>query len=316
MKNKYDREKARHAKRLRRVEASEASLPHNRLAVFWDCFKLRWDLLLKMGGILLLFALPFMAVMVFSKIYQVSLLSALYEGSITAEQYQGAGFYLTIITVAAEAVGLIIISIALSGFARVIKRLVFYEPIQFKTDFLLGIKENIKSYLALGTTFAFIYFFAFVMLKMTNFAGEIDMMSKVAYYIPFVLTVILFAPAFVLVFTQVSIYKNTFGGYIKNGFILYLKKPFFIILGINIIVVPIYFLLGTNMYVTLILGGCYFLVVLPIAFLVAHIYSCYVFDVYINKEQYPEIYDKGIYRKTNKNQQIIDINENNERGNE
>ncbi len=309
MKNKTERAKIRNAKRMRKLDATTLNLPHNRFQVFWDTLKIRWDIYLKIGGLLFLFAIPLFLVVIFANIYQLSLIQSYAQGTIDALQYRSASFYLTIFSTLLEAIMLLVIAIAMSGIARIIKRLIFYEPIQFRDDFFLGVKENYKPYLAITSIFAIIYFVSLTMFKLSSFAGDITLMSKVLYYIPLVLALIIFIPAFCLIYYQVGIYKNTISGYIKNGFILFIKFPWFWIIGVNIIFIPIYFLFMRNMYVILILGASYLLFILPIAIIIGHIYACYIFDIYINKDNYPSIYDKGIYRLAKSKQEIIDINE-------
>lgn len=271
-------------------------LPSNRKEVFFDILKLRFDLIIKNGVVLFLFMIPLILVTISFNISVFSLKDNLENNLIDLKMYQQSLSSIYMIYSFLQVLALLVLSIAFSGTLRIIKRVVFYESIQFKDDFLLGIKTNFKPTFLTFLIIGIIYFLC-RMLLLNIF---IDNSSKITYYInylPIVLSVFILYPILMLLLCQIPIYNNSYKVFFKNSIYFYGKSIFkTLIIAISLLVPYLIFLIN-NIYVLLIFTIIIVLIILPIEILLFFIYSCSVFDKHLNVYQFKEIYDKGIYRK-------------------
>ena len=136
---------------------ARASLPSNRWELFWDIFKGRFGKLVIINLLVLLFCLPFIAVLIFRSM-SVSAYGTLYPFS----QGFGVGygaypsmeglpenieFIVNASTLIFTPIALFIAAIGISGGAYVIRNMVWTEGIFVANDFWRGIKKNFKQML-------------------------------------------------------------------------------------------------------------------------------------------------------------------------
>jgi len=306
-KSREERDRDRLSKKsFKKPNCTEENLPHNRWGLFWDCLVVRYDIFLKVALIVFLFALPFAGCEIWHTIFMNNLRDSLTKGVIDQATYNAYCNFWNIIITLIQMVGLIIIGIGISGVSRIIKRLVFYEPIQFKSDFFISMKENIKPTLLTFLILTIAYGISIYLIRFATIGNLTDFVSTLIFFLPLVFTIMFLLPILIFTLVQIPIYKNKFSGYFKNGFYFYAKYPFVTILVTILAVAPIFLFLIQNVYFLLIYIVCYFFIVIPITMIAIHIYSTYVFDKYLNKTSYPEIYDKGIYRKKTEDSDKID----------
>ena len=82
----------------------------------------------------------------------------------------------------------------------------------------------------------------------------------------------------------------------KCGFDLFINLINLIFISLLLLIIPLFLnLLSFAIVPIIVYASCAF-VYLPFTLLFASLYSNYVFDKFLNKNDYLEIYDKGIYR--------------------
>jgi len=304
---RINRDKKRYTKALRKPECTEANLPHNRFGVFWDCLKVRYDIFLKTAGILFLFALPLIVAILFYVLNKNSLISNYNNKVIDFDTYRSSFMSNVLLFSAIQSVCFLILAIGVSGLLRIIKRLVFYESIQFKEDFLRGIKTNIKHTLLLFLLIAICYFFSFLLMELAIGSASNDFASTIIFFLPLFAFLTFLLPMFLIALAEIPIYNNSFGENLKNAMIFYVRKFYITFPCLIIFLSPIALLLIPNAYALVISFVLVMLVLLPIEFIASHIYCTYLFDLYVNKQQYPQIVDKGIYRIKKEEKNSVDL---------
>ena len=269
---------------------NEDNLPSNRKEVFFDCLKLRLFDFFKIGLLLFLFALPLLMAGLFKDTLLFSMLESINGGKISEEDFNGAytmlmlGYYLI------EIICLIIFSLGLAGSLRVIRQIAWGEAVFFIQDFFEGIKLNIKH---------FIIYFLFI--GTFNFLNHLVMIFDIQYEIikaiPFDISVFVFFPPLLYSLAETLMYTNGVTGEYKNGFILYIKTFPTTILATVVVLLPLLFELIPRFIIKYIVISIFIIALFPIVLLGEFLYFNSRLDKYINKETYPEIYDKGIHRK-------------------
>lgn len=272
-----------------KTDFTRDDLPRNRWEVFVDCLKERFLLFMSMGLTLLIFALP----LFFVTLLKDNTAGALYHAFVNAEYSQEE--YYSLLRSANSLYSLyfipcyIVLAMGTAGVMQIIRQLVWGEGVFFMQDMIEGIKSN-------GLYYALIAFLSglYVYLQNTFFPVQ-D--SDFFLVIPIIVALI-FLPPFCFMLSQIVVYKNPFLKYLTNGFLLYIKTVPTTLAFLTLFLIPA--VLGLNLlpflakYIILI---AFFLILAPMLLTGWFLYSCYVFDKFVNKELYPEIYDKGVYRK-------------------
>ena len=296
MNKRIDKEKRKQEKKSKKQDFTVLDLPHNRFQVFFDLLKTRYEIFLMISGMLFMFLIPFVVLEIVITIFSNNAYSNYINETISLLQYQTQVFQINLIFGFLEIIALFIFCVGLSGISRIIKRLVFYESIQFKEDFVLGIKNNFVQNFIVFLIFGVIYFISRLLIVYQQVNGINDFLTTILLYLPSILGFVLILPILIFVIIQNTIYSNKFNQNIKNGAFFYFKTgP--ITLGVLILLVsPFLLLLIRNIYSYLICLLVLLLIYLPLAIVIFHIYSMWVFDKFLNKYQFQQIYDKGIYR--------------------
>ena len=262
-------------------------LPQNRKEVFFDCLKMRYGIIVSLGLMCVLFALPFVICLLFRDISLSSLLADIANQEYEKEQgYQL--FYSLKITYSVVIVPcLVILGIGLSGVMYIIRQLVWYEGLFFFSDFFEGIKKNWKAYTASFFTLGVYY----VELTMLSY----QQVSELWYGIYLGAGFLLLFPIALFILLMSLIYKFSFRGSVRNAFLLYMRSvPKTLLAELSIVLT--FTALGIThvlfKYVAL-LVMMFFL--LPPILMGVSLYGFSLFDEHINKEQYPELVNRGIY---------------------
>lgn len=269
-----------------------SNLPKNRIEVFVDILKVRFDLILKTGAILFVFLIP-LIVFSISKNISINTVNDNYQnGFIDLQVYNQSLFSLSLIYAILQILSLLVFSVGLSGVLNIYKRVCFYENIQLKDDFFRGVKANFRHIFIVFSIIGFMYFLVTIYVQMNKSID--DYLTTIICYFPIVLGLVLIIPVLLTVVFQVPIYQNTFAQYCKNGFFFY-GKTIFKTLGLLIaLFIPYLPLFIANIYSMIISGIIVCFIVLPITILVLNLYYNSIFDEFLNKEQFKEIYKKGI----------------------
>ncbi len=268
----------------------EENLPSNRKEVFFDCLKIRFGSFIKLGLLLLLFALPFIILGLVKDSMLFNLSEAITSGAMSEEDATAYYSFTLIGYYALEIICFIVFGVGLAGALRVIRQIVWGEGLFFGQDFFDGIKLNAKHYI--------VYFF---FMGLFNFLGRVVLLSSIEQQLlkalPLGMSLSVFLPPLLYSIIQTQIYTLRVGQEYKNGFILYIKTFPKTALATLVIALPLFleyvnlFLLKYLIYMVLII------LILPFMLMGEFLYFNSQLDKYINKEQFPEIYDKGIHRK-------------------
>ncbi len=258
-----------------------SQLPKTRREQFFDLLKNRWGLLFKIGFILLLAFLPILAAM----IYKDSMI--IYINSNGYEDVRERLFSVYLIYSAFILISFLIFFIVLSGLMKIIKELIYGDPVFFKEDFVEGLKENWKAF-AFTATIISIFEIVDVMI---SFAFPNQLLIQI---IPAAINFVLVFPlCFVALFIS-SVYVNKISVVLKSAIIIYFTK-FPIVLLCYIFTFGIMLLKYIALvYIKYSLLLVLVFVILPISILMSFEAHMHIFDESINKEQYPDYYKKGL----------------------
>ena len=263
------------------------TLPRNRREVFFDLIKHRKMTLFSLSSFTFMFFIP-LAVDLFYFNYVESLAIAADK----KDHLFSLLFYSMLIMLPCMIVGFI----GLAGAFYVAKKMVWQEGISMAHDFSIGIKENWKHALINGVLFGLFLF------------GLVVGGSYLAIFTPIqpiwtgigigaiILMFMLFGMVISLNFTQDVYYQNTY--------MITMKNSFFFLALMNWKVLLI-FLFSTGVVITL---ACFNMITLGIGLLLFAILNSVViilytlvshsaFDKYINKEHYPDMVNKGLYKE-------------------
>lgn len=266
-----------------------AQLPHNRKEVFFDCLKLRFGTVVCCGLLLLLFLLPLIAIEITYDIVNLNIYNSLIGGQMSEMQATLYKNELQLYVSLAQTVCLGIFAVGLAGVARILRQLVWGEPIFFWVDFKRGIRQNAARFVSV-----------FAICALANVASVLcstmlDEMPIVGY-IPLGALIFAVVPIALFVLSQSAVYNVGFGKAISNGLAFYGKRlwqtllftALALIVGLSRLA-PI----SALKYLLMLLCTVFLLPMYIMAWLLV---SCNVFDEVVNRENYPELYDKGVYR--------------------
>lgn len=273
--------------KVAKTDFSEQNLPHNRKEVFFDCVKLYWQKLLLLGLIMLACAVPLLTASAVCDTVQQGLSRQLEDGVIDKVTYNGQAAWLRFAEALIDIPCYVIVCVGLSGTVRVTRQMIWAEPLFFANDFADGIKQNWLTFCLCG----FLVSLLNVYLAFAESSG-----GGLSAYLPLGVVAIVVLPTALWMMAASSVYNIGIGKNITNSFVLYIKTPFVTWLFVALFAsVAIPGLIG---FVAL---RCIFLavfavVMLPIFMLLWQLVSYSYFDKFINKQAYPEIVDKGIWR--------------------
>lgn len=263
-------------------------LPQNRKEVFFDCLKMRYGIIFGLGLMCVLFAIPFVICLMLRDISLSSLLADITNKEYGEEQGYQLFYSLKMMYSLIMVPCLVIFGIGLSGVMYIIRQLVWYEGMFFFSDFFEGIKKNWKAYTASFLTLGIYH----VELTMLNYRQ----VSEMWYGIYLGAGLLLLIPIVIFILLMSLIYKFSVIGSIRNGFLLYMRsipKTLLAELCIVLVFAPIGITHIVLKYVALLVGVSF---LLPPILMGVALHGFSLFDEYINKEQYPELVNKGIFK--------------------
>ncbi len=259
---------------------SSSTLPSNRVELFFDVIKQRWRLLILLGFFFFLSILPFLAILVLRRVFVLS----------SNDNYQFFVSNLFFFLVAS--ISILIISIPLGGILKNLKHLSYEEPIFLKDDLVQGIKESFLPLL--------LAIFIFSILFFLNISVCLFPTAHIAFKgIAAGALVFVFFPYLMVLVNQISVYSNSIKDYFHNSLLVFIKNYFRVLLVSLINLASILLFLISNV---VILSTClflYFILINPFVLIFDVIYFNYIFDISINKEYYPDIFEKGLFKQKN-----------------
>ena len=272
------------------ISDSEAirDLPHNRKEVFFDLLKHRKMYMFSLSCFTFMFFIP-LAVDLFLFNYLESVSMATEQN---IQYLFSLIFYSMVIMIPCMMIGFI----GFAGAFYTAKKLVWQEGSYVSVDFFQGIKGNWKQALVNGFIFAFFLFglvvgscYLIIFMKSQPILLGVGIGALVLFFL-------MFGMVIALNFSQMVYYENGFFNTTKNSFYL---------LGLLNWKIFVLYLLTTGGVVAL---CCFNMITLAIGLLLFAVFNSGVvilytlishsgFDKYINKENYPDMVGKGLYKK-------------------
>jgi len=272
-------------------EFSQEKLPKNRIEQFFSIIKLEWRTLLLIGLIFTLFMLLFVLCDIGKWVVLNSFKTSL-EQSGEADKYASVVKTITIYYNLILIPIFLVCSIGVSGLSRVIQRLCYGEGLLFKFDFLDGIKLNIKGNLIIGLLLGIFNFICQFNITMSDNLGNV--LGQIITGVSIALFYGLIIPTLLYMSATNATYKMSFGQNFKNSIQLFVAS-FFISLIIPLLIYGYTFLaLIPNIIIRVLVCVLVIFVISPFMLLINHMFCLHTFDKYINKENYKEIYRKGL----------------------
>lgn len=266
------------------------SLPSTRKEVFFDLLKYRKMNLFALSCYTFMFFIP-LAIDLFYFNYLESM-------AIIAEKYEylfSLIFYSMLIMLPCMVIGFI----GFAGAFYTAKRMVWQEGISLASDFFRGIKENWKDALINGVIFGLVLFglvvggsYLLIYAPVTPVVRGIGLGALILFFLVFGMVIALH-------FTQCVYYENNYGVTLKNSFSflgLLNWKVFLVFLFSTGVVVA----LALFNLITLAIGLILFAFTNSVVIILYTLISHAAFDKYINKEHYPDMVNKGLYKHNDK----------------
>lgn len=270
--------------RCRREDYTEAELPRTRRDVFKDLYREQFSMIFRIGLLSVVLLLPILLVLIMKDTYVLTEASKLGE-TIEADALR------SVMRVADMRYGLLMLiavtvcAALFSAVVRVVRQLVWREPIFFGDDLRNGLRNDAGRFALAG----FFLSLVFYLISLMDGSG--------VTYVLYGVCVVLIIPVVVWVLLQTVYYRIGLLAAVRNGLLHYLQTLPATLLLVAVTTVP--FLLVTlfvgNLivkYVLLLLLGLFGIAPLTMVWL---LYALHHFDHTINREQYPQIWRRGLY---------------------
>ena len=293
---------------MRRKVASKdfniSDLPSNRKEVFFDCIKNRFRYLFYCGLIVFITIIPIIIIYFLKNIYLGALLEELNQGNITNDDYKSGMMTYLLIYDGLIVLSSFIVSLSISGLTRVVRQIAWEEPLFFFKDFGDGIKMNYKHISIHVFVLALIYL-------VSDISIYIQMRFALLSYIPYGIFYLIAIPMALYNISQTNVYLVSNIKATKNSLLFLLKTVPVCILFSAILALALFVGFIPNIAIKILIYVLLVILLFPLYYLAWFLYSCSIFDKYLNVNYYPEIVDKGIVRKEGyvKLKPTIDITE-------
>lgn len=279
--------------KIRQTDLKISELPHTRWQVFWDLVKNQKRQMISLSMLLFVFLMPLAVdILIFNQfIFSASQIEDFAAANSTVFSLI---FYMLIIAIPC----IVVAFIGLGGLAYVSKNIVWQEGLLIGPDFFKGIKKNIKHSIPLGIIWSvslFVLVIGSLFLLRTSSSSDQPWIHSVGVGLCIVQFIIL---SIVCIYglTYTSYYDNKFRDVLRNSFIFFVAKFFK-----NLLL----FILTTGVIVGLMFVDfiAQFVIIIVVAFLSSYmmigwtLLSHEAFDQLINKTNYPEYYEKGLYKE-------------------
>lgn len=266
---------------------TEDMLPSTRREAFADCLKIRFGKLVKIGLIALAFSLPLFILAVLRDTGTAAIYAEYENGAIELKKAQSLVFWADNFYGLAGVLAYAVLFIGVSGCQGVIKRIGWIEPVFFGADFREGLKDNWLRYAILGLIFGLFKYLCDMSLKLSS--------SKILSILPSGVLIVVFVPVVLLVFEQSCVYNLRFSESLKNALLLYFKTFPKTLLATAVALCPLLAAMIGNLLVKYLLLAFAAAFLSPAIMLGWFLYGCYVFDGCINKDNFPDLYKRGLF---------------------
>lgn len=266
-------------------QSDQAQLPHNRWQVFVDRIRTHWLKLWFCGLVLLLFSLPLFAVRFTTDLLVTAVREQFEDNTITAEACNATIQTVQLFSSLINVVSYLIFGIGVVGILRLVRKMAWSEPVCFWQDFAIGVKQNIGGLLC------------FLALGLLNAFNSVIMQNNdgLFAYVPLCVYVVILLPIILHVLVQLSVYNHKAWDLISSSAFVYIKT-----LPISVLFSLLFMSYGLLDFIGALIPRyllkAVFVMLLPTMVLGWFLYCCSALDKYINKQSYPELVDKGVWR--------------------
>ncbi len=273
------------------MKTSNNKKPFDRKEVFVKTFKSEFNILIKTSIAMSFFALPTLAVLLWC------MGEIMFLGKITPENVLNlysiqARMNLWLIPSVA------FLSVGAAGAFYVIRRLVWGEDICFFKHFWRGIKNNTRQSIMAGVL-------AITLVGGIGYASNLlslNFQLESTYWILFLIQIFLYVFILLVLIFQyciIAVYSDSMITIIKNSlaFTLSSLPKSVAILALMALPMILLLLFGNVYWIYLIITVLMGLAGLGYAILVFTLHAHGIFDKYINKTNFPQIYKKGLYHE-------------------
>ena len=267
-------------------EDVKQSLPRNRKEVFFDLLKTRKMTLFAFSCYTFMFFIPLAVdLFIFNNLENYLISQGDIQGTLTLIIYS------MIIMLPCMVIGFL----GFAGAFYTAKRMVWQEGISLAHDFFKGIKENWKHAVINGVIFGLVLFALIVGGTLLSMTSGLNPVVKGIGIGALILFFLVFGMVIALNFTQCVYYENSFSVTLKNSF-SFLGLLNWKILLVFLFSTGVVVTLGLFNLLTLAIGLILFAFTNSVVIILYTLISHSAFDKYINKEHYPEMVNKGLYK--------------------
>ena len=262
------------------------SLPRTRKEVFFDLLKNRKMTLFALSCFTFMFFIP-LAV----DLFYFNFLETVAIAYGKDEYLFSLVFYSMLIMLPCMLVGFV----GFAGAFYTIKKLVWQEDINLAQDFLKGIKENVGHAIVNGIVFGIVLFGLVVGGSYLYIFSPVAPIWCGIGIGALILLFLVLGIVNALTFTQDVYYSNPYGVTFKNAFCFFGLLNWRVIV-LYVLTTGVVVALACLNMVTLGIGLFLFAILNSLVIVIYTLMSHSVFDKYINKEHYPDMVNKGLYK--------------------
>ena len=271
-------------------EFDEVSLPHNRFFQFFDVIKIEWRTLLLIGLILLIFSLPLIIANFLQPIIEASIKNN-YQ-AVNKDELNSMINFIDIIFLATNLISFPILGVGISSISLIIKKMVYGEGFIFRFEFIEGMKKNAKFFIVTSLLVALIY----GLVQFNNLYFEANY-SFIFQFIRFLTTFLLYFFLLPIIFFMASnfmTYKMKINECISNGYKCTFASFLYTLIFSLFLYAVTFIKFFTNPVISCAILACVILLIGPLFYLAWRLFAVSIFDKYINKNYYQEVYRKGL----------------------
>ena len=235
--------------------------------------------MLAVGLLLLVFMLPFLALLTYYDIY-ASVISQ--SGNDVSDKI----VTLKLQTSLLEIIACMVLFFGLGGIFYLLRQLSWGEPTSVLAGWWHGAKQNGKRFVLIGVCVG--------VLNAINVFAEV-LLHGFVRYIPSALFVVFVLPVLLYVVVLDVVYDKKTGNLLSSAVTMYCKTVPITLLFAVLVTVPKFLLLVPKFTIRYAILSVWIVAVMPVLFFGLTFYAMHNFDKFINSRHYPEIYNKGIY---------------------
>ena len=239
----------------------------------------RFTYLLAVGLLSLAFLLPDIAVLTYNDIAA----SVISQGG---EDVASKIVTLRLQTSLLQVISCVVLFFGASGVFYLLRQLAWDEPTPIFSGWRKGVKQNWKHYTFFGVCVG--------ILNVLNTFAEV-LLHGFVKYVPRALFVLFVVPVLLYAAILDVVYSKKIGNLLSSAATLYFKTLPTTLLFALLLVAPSLLLFVPKFTIRYAILAVWVVVAVPIVLFGWTLYAMDKLDKFINKEHYPEIYNKGVY---------------------